>query len=340
VKKLTVFLVALATAAVPGAGIALAQGHDDGRANDAPAASDVHVFSGTVVSVDAAAGTVTADIQRPDRRGRGPGDDNPNRGPSGASGPSGATGPSGVSGPSGPTGVSGASGPSGQQGPGRDDHGDRGPGRDDRPGEDQHGDRNDSFASAASEKGHGDSAHTQRVTFKTDTDTSIFRNRKAAALADLLPTDAIQVVIVTENDATDAQALAEPAFLISAKAKRAKPAFFGFAGQVTSVNGNNITLSVKRATKSARRLLGANASETFTTNDDTRAVVDGGRGQLSDLKAGDDAAIGIRAPKGSTLEQVLATPAKVVLGLSDTGATTSSLGRMAGRAARVAKARR
>lgn len=338
-KRLTVLLVALATAAVPGAGLALAHDRDgDDGYRGGERTNDVHTYKGTVVSVDAAAGTITADIERPKRPKRGFG----HGGGHHPFPPGGPTGPSGPSGPSGATGPTGATGPSGEQGfqpfggPGdRGPRGNRGPGGP-RP-----------RASAAHRRGghgrkHGNRSRIQRVTFRTDEDTAVYRNRKRATVADLLPTDAIDVVIVTEEETSNADALAEPAFLVAAKEKKAKPAFYGFAGEVKSVDGDNVTLAVTRATKSSRKLFGANKDATFTTNDATRVTVDGDRSELGDLEAGDDAAIGIRAPKGSTIEQILATPAKVVIGLSDAPQASSSrkLYRLASRAATVAKARR
>ena len=133
-------------------------------------------------------------------------------------------------------------------------------------------------------------------------------------------------------------ALGAVAFLVAATAPKTKAVFFGFAGEVKSVDGDNVTLTVKRATKSARKLLPDNQDVTFTTDDSTRVIVDGKKAALSDLSAGDGAAVGIRAPKGSTLEQVVATPAKVVLGLSKK-ASTAKLSRLAKRAAAAAKAR-
>lgn len=59
----------------------------------------------------------------------------------------------------------------------------------------------------------------QTLTVSTDAATRIRRNKAAATLADLQEGDRVTVVILTDEETTLAEALAEPADVISAKAK-------------------------------------------------------------------------------------------------------------------------
>lgn len=89
---------------------------------------------------------------------------------------------------------------------------------------------------------------------------------------------------------------------------------YRFRGTLTSVGGSSVTLDVRGGNARAMRLMiGAGASQTFTTGDQTIFLLWQGKVptviSLAQLKVGDSVVVRIRAARGSTLEQVESTAA-------------------------------
>lgn len=190
---------------------------------------------------------------------------------------------------------------------------------------------------SASRRGHSGPRGGREfsATFHTDADTGVYRNGEEATLADLQAGDVIAIAIAAEPGLTPEQAAAQPAWMIAAHERQA---FYGFGGRVTGVDedANTVTLSVRWATRGARSLLTGTtlpAEMTFTLSDETR--LGGG-----DPEVGDIAGVGIVGSRTATLEEVLATPAEVVIGLSRRRASTRTMARLGTRAARSARAGR
>lgn len=208
----------------------------------------------------------------------------------------------------------------------------------DVPGPMGHGRRDD-----AGDGDHGDDDDVPtNVTVKADADTLIVRNGQEAVLGDIKAGDKVMAEIATEEDTTFAEALASPAWLIVAKGAKPKLTFYGFGGRIVSVDAatGKVTVNVRTATISARRLLGAGARELVFTVDDDTMILKRGRADIGDLAANDIVGVGIRAAKGATLDAVVATPAKRVMALSPVSSATSARKAMRRLSLRAAGVRR
>jgi hypothetical protein len=98
--------------------------------------------------------------------------------------------------------------------------------------------------------------------------------------------------------------------------KAGKPLFL-FRGTFTSATANTLTVSVKGGNRPAlRKLLGQGADQTFAYDANTIFLLWQGKVPTviapSQLKAGDRITVRIRAPRGSSLQQIEATPARHV----------------------------
>jgi hypothetical protein len=181
------------------------------------------------------------------------------------------------------------------------------------------------------------------ITVKADANTAIFRNGADATLADIVVGDVVHVVIVADEGQTREEALASPAFAIMARAKKTTVTY-GFAGRVKAVDttAGTLTLTVTKATRRARALLGSDATQdvTFTIGESTVLILDGESAELGDYKPGDAAAIGVKASKTATLAEISATPARVVLGqkANVNPTTTAGSARLRKLSVRAAKA--
>lgn len=85
-------------------------------------------------------------------------------------------------------------------------------------------------------------------------------------------------------------------------------------GTLTGTGGSSVTLDIRGGNARAMRLLlGQSKSQTFATGDQTIFLLWQGRVptviELSQLRVGDRIVVRVRAPRGSTLAQVEATPA-------------------------------
>jgi hypothetical protein len=187
----------------------------------------------------------------------------------------------------------------------------------------------------------GDDDTPTVVTIKTDDDTAIVKDRKEATLADLKAGDGVDAAIVADGASTRDEALANAAWTVRAESPKS---LYGFAGSVTAVDedAHKITIKVKYATVAARALIGAGNSPelTFTVGNGTRCGLNHHRRgiDLEDIDVGDLAAVVVFAPKGSTLETVLATPAKATFGLTGSRARLRTQGRPRGLRALTARA--
>jgi hypothetical protein len=190
-------------------------------------------------------------------------------------------------------------------------------------------------------EGDDDADEPAVVTIKTDDDTLIVKDRKEATLADLKAGDGIDAKIVAEGGSTREEVLANAAFLVRAESPKS---LYGFAGAVTAVDadGGKLTIKVKYATKAARALIGAGASPelTFSVDGDTDCRLNRRRRgiDLEDIDVGDLAAVALLAPKGSTLEAVLDTPAQATFGLTGSSAALRKASRRKGLTALTARA--
>jgi hypothetical protein len=191
---------------------------------------------------------------------------------------------------------------------------------------------------------HGDESDSdtpETVTIKTDEDTLVLRDGKEATLADLKAGDGVDAAIVADGGTSPADALNNAAYVVRAQSPKS---LFGFAGAVTAVDtdAGKLTIKVKYATKAARALIGAGATPelTFTIGDDTECHLNRrSRGiDLSDIDVGDLAAVAVLAPKGSTLDEVLATPAQATFGLTGSKAALRKASRRKGLTALTARA--
>ncbi len=181
-----------------------------------------------------------------------------------------------------------------------------------------------------------------RVALNTDADTLVIREGSEATVADLLAGDQIDVAIIADRSLTPAEILATPAWSIVAKAAIVQKILYGFAGKVTAIDlaAGTVTLDVKYATKSARAAIGAGTkSITFLTDTNTDVFKGGVAVGLADIATGDLVGVGVRAAKGSTQEQLVATPARTVVALATKPATAAksrlALQRLGARAARA-----
>jgi Domain of unknown function (DUF5666) len=178
----------------------------------------------------------------------------------------------------------------------------------------------------------------RRLTFKTDADTAFYRNGDEATLSAIQPGDTIAIALLADEDMTEEEILAEPAWVVSAYGASTS---YGFAGRITATDtaAGTLTVDVKRATKNGKAVLTGLGSNTvtFATGTNTRITRNGKKVALSDLQVGDLAAVGIRAGKSATPQEVVGTPATSVLALSKTKITPTGALKFATRAAAKAK---
>ena len=92
---------------------------------------------------------------------------------------------------------------------------------------------------------------------------------------------------------------------------------FRYVGQVTTTSGSSVTLSVRGGNHPAlRSLLGQSQVQTFTTGSGTVFLrwTAGRPTQISigDIASGDIVAVNVRAPRGSSIATIAATPAPLV----------------------------
>ena len=137
---------------------------------------------------------------------------------------------------------------------------------------------------------------------------------------------------------TEAEILAEPAWVVSAYSSSTS---YGFAGKITATDttAGTLTVDVKKATKNGKTVLAGlgTTTVTFTTGTNTAITRNGKKVALADLQVGDLAAVGIRAGKSATPQEVVGTPASSVLALSKSKSATTSAMKWAARAASKAK---
>ena len=178
----------------------------------------------------------------------------------------------------------------------------------------------------------------RRLTFTTDADTTVYRNGDDAAVTDLKAGDAISISIVADRSATETEALASPAWIVSAYSSSAS---YGFAGKVTGVDttAGTLTIAVTRTTSGGATVLAGlgTTTVTFSTGTNTAIARNGKKAALGDLVVGDLAAVGIRAGETATPQEVIGTPASTVLALSRSRTTTTSARTYAKRAAKKAR---
>lgn len=166
----------------------------------------------------------------------------------------------------------------------------------------------------------------ESVTFTTDDDTTFYRNGEDATIADLKAGDRIEVLILADEGTSEADALASPAWSVSAYTAKNASAY-SFAGKVTSLGDGTISVKLRYATPAARTALGATVKGktlTFATSDTTQFEIRNQKGAFSDVAVGDLVAIGIGGSAGASLEEILATPADAVLDLKKKSSSTST----------------
>jgi hypothetical protein len=323
-----VLITAVALLALAPAGAVAWQGDDNAGTQDDEygAGSDVvKVYRGTVVSVGGD-GTIVADVRTRACPGRGA-----------AMGPEDLPDSPASDSNTGTTtqmhfGGSGGGGAADQQyggdegGPRGGQRGPRGGGRGGRGG--------------PSDRGRGKPARLvdRRLTFKTDADTTVYRNGDDAVVSAIQAGDTISVSLLVDEDTTEAEALAEPAWIVSAYSASTS---YGFAGKITAIDttAGTLTVDVKKSTKNGKAVItGLGASTvTFATGTNTAITRNGKKVALSGLAVGDLAAVGIRAGKAATPQEVVGTPASSVLALTKSKTTTTSALKYAKRAAKKAK---
>lgn len=157
---------------------------------------------------------------------------------------------------------------------------------------------------AAGRRGHHRPRGPHTLEFLVDEDTSIERNDADATLADLKNGEKVDVTVVASEYADLDEIQETPAFIVSAYSVQS---FYGFAGRVVATEDGKITVDVRKATKAAKPLLEGTTERVFTfaVDEETAGNTSPAVGKL--------VGIGIAGAKDATLEQVLATPADVVL---------------------------
>jgi hypothetical protein len=179
----------------------------------------------------------------------------------------------------------------------------------------------------------------RQLTFKTDADTAVYRNGADSTVSAVQPGDTISISLLGDDDMTEAEILAEPAWVVSAYSASTS---YGFAGKITATDtaAGTVTVDVKKATKNGKTVLAGLGSSTvtFVTGTNTSITRNGTKVALSDLQVGDLAAVGIRAGKSATPQEVVGTPATSVLAYSKVANTTTNALKYAkGAAARAKK---
>jgi hypothetical protein len=163
-------------------------------------------------------------------------------------------------------------------------------------------------------------AQNQTFTIGPRTEILVWRNGipHVASYGDLKPNDWVQVNVRAKADSPLATIEASPAGIVGDhKTKPGAPAYplFLYRGTVDGPQaGGHILLHVRGGNAPAlRTLLGQSPDQTFTYGDATIFLLWQGKVPTvispSQLDAGDLITIRIRAPRGSSLAQVEATPA-------------------------------
>jgi hypothetical protein len=166
-------------------------------------------------------------------------------------------------------------------------------------------------------------SQAETFTLGARTQVLVWRNGipRVGTAADVHPGDWVTVNVHAKHAASLAEILAHPAGRIADRAAKPAPPkspLYLYVGTVAGPqSGGHIALHVTGGNKRAlRSLLGQPADQSFAYGADTFFLLWQGRVpsviDASQLKAGDRITIRIRAPKGSTLAQVEATPANRV----------------------------
>jgi hypothetical protein len=138
--------------------------------------------------------------------------------------------------------------------------------------------------------------------------------------ADLHANDWVQVNVRAKAGASLADITATPAGIVgdhgASPGKAGKPLFL-FRGSFTSATATTLAVHVKGGNRLAlRKLLGQGADQTFTYDANTIFLLWQGKVPTviapSQLKPGDRITVRIRAPRGSSLQQIESTPARHV----------------------------
>jgi hypothetical protein len=285
-------------AAVPlslGAAVAHADtpGTGGGDGGSGSSQTPVVAVSGTIVSVNAVAGTFVADaavVTEPSQDGdQETGDDDSGLGSGGGQG------------------SVGEQGPNGGQGTGGDSH---------NFGGDLKHDTNTTPA-------------TTQVTITTNSSTKFRVGEQNATISDLASGDQF-VALFNGSPSTDIRTLVtnNPALSVSAETPMTSQQLFAFVGTVTAVDptGGTVTVNVQRSLPSALVPSGS-PLVSFTAASDTMILggsTSGGLfgGSLSNVSVGDIVAGGLIANSGETLSQIEATPLRLLLDLPASSAST------------------
>lgn len=166
---------------------------------------------------------------------------------------------------------------------------------------------------------------SQNQSFTVGTTTEVLLWSKGiptvGSTADLKQGDWVTVNVRAPRGSSLAEVEAQPAGIVADRATRPNPPskpLYLYAGTVAGPQpGGHIALTVRGGNARAlRTLVGQPQNQTFTYDDGTIFLLWQGKVptviDASQLKAGDRITVRIRAPKGSTLAQVEATPANHV----------------------------
>jgi hypothetical protein len=294
-------------AAVPlslGAAVAYADNPGTGGGDGGSGSSQTPVVavSGTIVSVNAAAGTFVANaavVTEPSQDGdQETGDDDSGLGSGGGQGPVGEQGPGG------------GQGTIGGQGSGGDSH---------------------NFSGDLKHDTNATTPAMTQVTITTNSSTKFRVGEQNATISDLASGDQF-VALFNGSPGTDIQTLVtnNPALSVSAETPMTSQQLFAFVGTVTAVDptGGTVTVNVQRSLPSALVPSGS-PPVSFTVSSDTMILggsMSGGLfgGSLSNVSVGDIVAGGLIANSGKTLSQIEATPLRLLLDLPASSASTTT----------------
>ena len=176
----------------------------------------------------------------------------------------------------------------------------------------------------------------QRVTITTDAATIVRLDDQSASVGNLATGDEFIAGFNADPSSTIQQIVATPAVGINAHSPRV---FYGLVGSVTSVDttAHTLTISLLGETPGARGLgVTVGQSLTFAVGDRTMAFelptgTAHGTGVLDNVSTGDIVAAGYLAPPNAALTALLALPLNVLvdipLGSSGKGSTTQAQSR-------------
>ena len=176
----------------------------------------------------------------------------------------------------------------------------------------------------------------QRVTITTTPSTIVRLDDQPSAVGDLATGDEFMAGFNADPSSTIDQIVATPAVGINAHSPRV---FYGLVGSVTAVDktAHTLTISLLGETPGARGFgLTTGQSLTFTVGDRTMALelplgTAHGTDVLDNVSVGDIVAAGYLAPANATLAALLAQPLNVLvdipLGSTGTGGTTHAQSR-------------